>query len=175
MEKILKTPLSDKEIKDLTAGDLVYLSGTVYTARDAAHKRLTEMLEKNELLPFDFDGQAVFYAGPCPNKPGEIIGSIGPTTSGRMDTYAPALIKKGLKIMIGKGQRNDAVKAAIQKHKGIYFAAIGGAAALLSQCVKSVEIIAFEDLGTEAIRKLEVEKMPVVVAVDAQGGDVYRR
>ena len=172
-EKYLQTPLSDKDMAELSAGDIVYLSGIVYTARDAAHKRLVEFLDKDEKMPFDFEGQVVYYAGPCPAKPGMVIGSVGPTTSGRMDAYSPRLIKKGLKGMIGKGLRDAAVKDAIVEKGGVYFAAIGGAAALMSQCVKSVEVIAFEDLGTEAIRRMTVENLPVVVAVDSKGRDVY--
>lgn len=172
-EKHLQTPLSDKDIAELSAGDMVYLSGTVYTARDAAHKRMVELLDKGEPMPFDFEGQVVYYAGPCPAKPGMVIGSVGPTTSGRMDAYSPRLINQGLKGMIGKGLRDAAVKKAIVDQGGVYFAAIGGAAALMSQCVKSAEVIAFEDLGTEAIRRLTIENLPVVVAVDSKGRDVY--
>lgn len=173
-EKYLKTPLSDKDMAELSAGDMVYLSGTVYTARDAAHKRLVELLDQGEPMPFDFEGQVVYYAGPCPAKPGMVIGSVGPTTSGRMDAYSPRLIRHGLKGMIGKGLRDAAVKEAIVETGGVYFAAIGGAAALMSQCVKSAKVIAFDDLGTEAIRKLTIENLPVVVAVDSKGRDVYK-
>jgi fumarate hydratase subunit beta len=173
--KIIQTPLSDATIAGLSAGDLVYLSGPVYTARDAAHQRLVEGLDQGLTPPFDFQGQVVYYAGPCPAKPGRIIGSVGPTTSGRMDAYSPRLIERGLKAMIGKGLRDQAVMEAIVKHGGIYFAAIGGAAALMSQCVKEVEMVAYEDLGTEAIRRLRLEMMPVVVAVDARGREAYRR
>ncbi len=170
----LKTPLSDEVIKGLKAGDLVFLTGVIYTARDAAHKKLTELIEKAEEMPFDFNGQTVYYAGPSPAKPGKPIGSIGPTTSGRMDAYSPALIKAGLKSMVGKGFRSDAVIDAIKQHGGIYFAAVGGAAALMAKCVKSAEVIAFEELGTEAIRKLEVENLPLIVAVDSKGNDFYK-
>ncbi|UQZ88155.1 fumarate hydratase [Deltaproteobacteria bacterium Smac51] len=173
-KKIIKTPLSDETMRGLRAGEMVYISGTVYTARDAAHKRLVEMIEKGEPMPFDFAGQVVYYAGPCPNKPGFVIGSVGPTTSGRMDAYTPALIDRGLKAMIGKGLRDETVIKGIVDKGGVYFAAIGGAAALMSQCVKEVEIIAFEDLGTEAIRKLTVEELPVVVAIDSLGNNVYQ-
>lgn len=172
-EKILTTPISYDKIKDLKAGDMAYITGTVYTGRDAAHKRMSEMLERKEEMPFDFSGQIIYYAGPCPNKPGQVIGSVGPTTSGRMDAYSPTLIKEGLKFMIGKGRRDEKVIEAIKAHKGMYFAAIGGAAALMSKCVKSAEVIAFEDLGTEAIRKLYVEKLPVIVVVDSVGKSVY--
>jgi fumarate hydratase subunit beta len=160
-------------MRGLKAGEMLYLSGPVYTARDAAHKRLVEMLDRGESMPFDFTGQAVYYAGPCPNKPGEVIGSVGPTTSGRMDAYTPRLIERGLKAMIGKGLRDEAVVRSIVEHGGVYFAAIGGAAALMSQCVTSADMIAFEDLGTEAIRKLTVEELPLVVAVDSMGNSAY--
>lgn len=173
-EHFIETPLTSEAIASLSAGDMVYLSGTVYTARDAAHKRLVELLDGGQPLPFDFDGQVVYYAGPCPAKPGMVIGSVGPTTSGRMDAYSPRLIKQGLKAMIGKGLRDKAVKTAIVENGGIYFAAIGGAAALMSQCVKEAKVIAFEDLGTEAIRRLRIEKLPVVVAVDSTGRDIYK-
>ena len=173
--KIINTPLSDATIQSLTAGEMVYISGPVYTARDAAHKRLAAMIEAGEPMPFDFQGQIVYYAGPCPAKPGQVIGSVGPTTSGRMDAYTPALIEHGLKAMIGKGLRDEAVRRAVIGHGGVYFAAIGGAAALMSRCVKSVEMVAFEDLGTEAIRRLVLEEMPVIVALDSRGRDVYQR
>lgn len=174
-EHFLQTPLSSEEIAALSAGDMAYLSGTVYTARDAAHKRLVEMLDAGQALPFALEGQAVYYAGPCPAKPGMVIGSVGPTTSGRMDAYSPRLIKQGLRIMIGKGLRDKAVKESIIENGGIYFAAIGGAAALMSQCVKEAEVIAFEDLGAEAIRRLRIENLPVVVAIDSKGRDIYQR
>ncbi len=173
--KVLEIPLSDEGMRGLKAGEMVRLSGPVYTARDAAHKRLVELIETGGPLPFDFKGQVVYYAGPCPNKPGFVIGSVGPTTSGRMDAYTPTLIGRGLKAMIGKGLRDEAVVKSIMEHGGVYFAAIGGAAALMSQCVKAVEMIAFEDLGTEAVRKLTVEELPVVVAVDSRGDSVYQR
>lgn len=173
-EKIITTPIKDEDIINLKAGEMVFISGTVYTSRDAGHKRLVEMLEKGEEMPFDFEGQVVYYAGPCPNKPGHVIGSIGPTTSGRMDLYSPKLIENGLKCMIGKGLRSDEVKESIKTYKGVYFVAIGGAAALMAKSVKSAEVIGFQDLGTEAIRKLEVEKLPVIVALDCHGGNVYK-
>ena len=169
----LTAPFTDKDIKKLKTGDMVYISGTIYTARDAAHKQLCELLEQGKEMPFDFDGAAVFYAGPCPAKPEKPIGSIGPTTSGRMDLYSPALIEKGLKVMIGKGFRSQEVIDAIVKNGGIYFAAIGGAAALMAKCVEDAQVIAFEELGTEAIRKLVVKNMPVIVAIDSKGNDVY--
>ncbi len=170
----LTTPFNDSDIKRLKAGDMAYISGTIYTARDAAHKKMCELAQNGEPMPFNFKGTAVYYAGPCPAKPGEAIGSIGPTTSGRMDIYTPILMEKGLKIMIGKGFRSKEVKQSIIKHSGVYFAAIGGAAALMSQCVKSAKVIAFEELGTEAIREIEVEDLPVVVAVDSNGTDIYK-
>lgn len=171
--RTIHTPLTDDVIKSFKAGEAINITGTVYTARDAAHKRMCEMLKNREELPFDVKGQIVYYVGPCPNKPGEAIGSAGPTTSLRMDAYSPTLMKVGLKAMIGKGSRNDEVKQAIQEHTGVYFIAIGGAAALMSQSVKKAEVIAFDDLGPEAIRKLEVENLPVIVAFDCHGNDVY--
>ena len=171
----ISVPLTDETIKSLRCGEIVYITGSIYTARDAAHKRMAEMLESGQEMPFDFEGSVVFYAGPSPTQPGMVIGSIGPTTAGRMDNFAPALIAHGLKAMIAKGFRSDAVKQAIVEHGGVYFAGVGGIAALMSQCVKSVELVAFEDLGTEAIRRLEVEKLPVVVAIDSAGNDVYDR
>lgn len=173
-KKILQAPFSDETIRSLRAGDMVYISGTVYTTRDAAHKRLFEMIQSGEPMPFDFSGQAVYYAGPAPAKPGKPIGSVGPTTGGRMDAYSPTLISHGLKVMIGKGTRSAEVIEAMKKYTGVYFAAIGGAAALMAKCVESAEIIAFDELGTEAIRKLQVKELPVVVAVDCRGNDVYR-
>lgn len=172
-KKIITTPLTDETIRNLTAGEMVYISGMVYTARDAAHKRLAEQIEKQEPLPFDFQGQIVYYAGPCPNRPEQIIGSIGPTTSGRMDAYSPLLIRHGLKAMIGKGLRNQEVINAMKEETGVYFAAIGGAAALMSRCIKKSQTIAYDDLGTEAIRALTVEELPVIVAIDSSGNSVY--
>ena len=169
----LTTPISDETLMKLKAGDRVTVSGTVYTARDAAHKRLTEALEKGEKAPFDFFGQIVFYAGPCPAPPGKPIGSVGPTTAGRMDSYAPRLIEAGLKIMIAKGGRSTEVMEAIKKHGGLYFAAVGGVAALMAKCVTSSQVAFYEDLGTEAIRKLTVEKMPLIVAIDGMGRSVW--
>ena len=169
----LTTPLLDETIAGLTTGQMVYLSGTVYTARDAAHKRLVDMLQSGEAAPFPFTGEVVFYAGPCPNPPGRVIGSIGPTTSGRMDAYTPFLIRRGLKAMIGKGLRNVNVIEAIRECGGVYFAAIGGAAAQMSRCVKEAKVVAFDDLGTEAIRQLTVERLPLIVAIDANGNCIY--
>lgn len=153
---------------------MVYISGTIYTARDAAHKRLCEMLDAGEPMPFDFEGQAVYYAGPCPAKPGQPIGSVGPTTGGRMDAYSPRLIQQGLRVMIGKGSRSEEVIDALKEHTGVYFAAIGGAAALMAKAVKEAEVIAFDELGTEAIRRLRVEELPVIVAIDHEGNDMYK-
>jgi fumarate hydratase subunit beta len=169
----LKTPLTDEAVEKLHAGDRVLLTGVIYTGRDAAHKRLFELLQRGEALPVDLRGQVIYYVGPTPAKPGHAIGSAGPTTSGRMDAYAPALIAAGLKGMIGKGLRNDDVKRAMKEHKAVYFGATGGAAALLAKRIKSCEIVAYEDLGTEAIRRLEVEDFPVIVINDAHGGDLY--
>ena len=173
--RVLKAPFTDDVVRSLKAGDMVYISGTIYTARDAAHKRLVEMLADGQPMPFDFGGQAVYYAGPCPAKPSKPIGSVGPTTGGRMDAYSPTLIAEGLKVMIGKGSRSKEVVDALKQYTGVYFAAIGGAAALMAKCVKSAEIIAFDDLGTEAIRRLEVEELPVIVVLDCQGNNAYER
>jgi fumarate hydratase subunit beta len=171
----IKSPLDEETIKKLKAGDQVFISGIIYTARDAAHKRLVEALDKGEKLPFDLTNQTVYYMGPSPAKPGQVIGSAGPTTSGRMDSYAPRLMAAGLKGMIGKGNRSPAVKDAIKKYKAVYFAAIGGAGALISRSIKKAEVIAYEDLGAEAIRRLEVENFPVTVINDIYGGDLYEQ
>jgi len=164
---------NDKKIKSLRVGDTISLTGVVYTARDAAHKRMVQLLDEGEPLPFDVCGQAVYYAGPCPAPPERVIGSIGPTTSGRMDSYAPRLIKEGLRVMIGKGNRSRAVVNAIYEHSGLYLGAVGGAGALLSFCIERSEIVAFEDLGTEAVHKLVVREMPLVVAIDSYGGNIF--
>jgi fumarate hydratase subunit beta len=169
------TPLTDDVIKTLKAGQMVHITGDLYTARDLAHIRLMELLDNNKPMPFDFKGNIVFYAGPSPTPEGMVSGSIGPTTAGRMDLYAPVLIGHGLKAMLGKGLRSSATKQAIKEHCGIYFAGTGGIAALMSKCVKSVDLVAFEDLGTEAIRKLRVEKLPAIVAIDCEGNDIYQR
>ncbi|MDD2418875.1 MAG: Fe-S-containing hydro-lyase [Bacteroidales bacterium] len=171
----LETPFQDSRLKELNAGDMVYISGTIFSARDAAHKKMCELAADNQPMPFDFNGTAVYYAGPCPAKPGEPIGSVGPTTSGRMDLYSPTLIQKGLKVMIGKGLRSKEVTESIVEHGGVYFAAIGGAAALMAKCVKSAKVIAFEELGTEAIRELVVEELPVIVAIDSKGDNMYQK
>ncbi len=173
MKKIITTPLTDDVVDELKIGDQVYISGTIYTARDAAHKRLVELIQKGEKLPLDLNGQIIFYAGPSPTKPGAAIGSIGPTTSYRMDAYTPILLKNGLKGMIGKGSRSIEVVNAMVQYKSVYFAAIGGAAALAAKRVKKSEVIAYPELGAEAIRRLEVEEFPVTVVNDARGGDLY--
>ncbi len=169
----LRTPLDNSIIEKLKAGDKVRISGVLYTARDAAHKRLLEMIESGKELPFDVKGQLIYYVGPTPAKPGHVIGSAGPTTSYRMDTYAPTLIKMGLKGTIGKGNRSKEVRDAMKMYKAVYFAAVGGAAALIAKTIKSVEIIAFEDLGAEAIRKIEVDNFPAIVVNDTTGRDLY--
>jgi len=169
----IKSPLDEETIKELKAGDQVSITGVIYTARDAAHKRLVEALDKGEKLPFDITNQIVYYMGPSPAKPGHVIGSAGPTTSGRMDSYAPRLMAVGLKGMIGKGNRSQAVKDAMKKYKVVYFAAIGGAGVIASKSIKKAEVIAYEDLGAEAIRRLEVENFPATVINDIYGGDLY--
>lgn len=173
MNKTIQTPLTKEKIKDLKAGDNVLLSGIIYSARDSAHKRMIEALNNGEELPFDIKDQIIFYVGPCPQKPGQVIGSAGPTTSGRMDAYAPELIKKGLSGMIGKGLRSKEVVDSMMENGAIYFTAIGGAGALIADCITSQEIIAYEDLGTEAIRKLEVKDLPVIVVIDSEGNNLY--
>ncbi len=174
MTKIVKTPLTEETVKGLKAGDRVLLNGIIYTGRDAAHKRLMEMLERGEKLPLELEGQVIYYVGPCPAKPGRVIGSAGPTTSGRMDPYTPRLLEKGLKGMIGKGLRSKEVVEAIKKHRAVYFAAIGGAGALLAESIKGAEVLAFEDLGPEAIYRLRVENFPVTVVIDCEGNDLYK-
>ncbi len=169
----LKTPLSDEDVMNLKAGDIVYLSGIMFTARDAAHKRLVDLIENKEELPFQLDGAVIYFVGPTPPKPGEPIGSAGPTTSYRMDSYSPTLIRHGLKGMIGKGKRNQEVKDACKEHKAVYFGATGGAGALLGKLIKEAEVIAYEELGPEAIRMLRVENFPVTVINDAYGNDLY--
>ena len=173
MEKYLTAPFTAEKITQLKAGDYVYITGTVYTARDAAHKRMMETLERGEELPFNIDGQLIYYLGPSPAREGRVIGSAGPTTSSRMDKYAPGLLDLGLRGMIGKGKRNKQVIDAIVRNKAVYCAAVGGAGALLSRCIKKAEVIAYEDLGTEAIRKLEVENLPVIVVIDSEGRNQY--
>jgi fumarate hydratase subunit beta len=172
--KQITTPLNEDVIENLRAGDSVLVSGIIYTARDTAHKRLIELLDQGGTLPIDIRGQIICYAGSAPAKPGRPVGSIGPTTSCRMDTFTPRLIELGLKGMIGKGNRSEEVKEAIVKYKAVYFGAIGGAAALMARNVKKAEVVAYEDLGPEAIQKLEVENFPVVVVNDCHGGDLYQ-
>ena len=173
MEKYIKAPISDEDAKNLRAGDYVYITGTIYTARDAAHKRMAEALAEGKPLPVDMKNNIIYYMGPSPAREGRPIGSAGPTTASRMDKYAPDLLDLGLKGMIGKGKRSDAVKAAIIRNGAVYFAAVGGAGALLSQRIKSSEVIAYDDLGTEAIRRLEVENFPVIVVIDSEGNNLY--
>lgn len=170
----ITTPLTKETIRTLKAGDRVLISGTIYTARDAAHKRMTEELNAGCQLPFDVKEQIIFYAGPCPERPGCVIGSIGPTTSQRMDKYSPILFEKGLSGAIGKGKIGDEVIEAIIENNCVYFGTIGGAGALLAKCVRKQEVIAYADLGTEAVRRLEVEDFPAVVLVDCEGGSLLK-
>ncbi len=169
----LKPPLRNEDLEKLKIGDRVWINGVVYTGRDAAHRRLFDLLIAGKDLPFDIKGQIIYYVGPTPARPGQVFGSAGPTTSYRMDPYAPALIEKGLKGMIGKGMRSDVVKEAMRKYKAVYFAATGGAGALLAKRVKEAQIVAYEDLGPEAIRRLEVDDLPVIVVNDVRGNDLY--
>lgn len=175
MEKYINTPIDDIIVSELKAGDYVYLTGTVYTARDAAHKRLYEALQRGEDIPLELQNNIIYYLGPSPAREGQVIGSAGPTTSSRMDKYTPLLLEKGLKGMIGKGKRSDEVIESMHKNHAVYFAAIGGAGALLSKCIKKSEVIAYEDLGTEAIRKLEVENLPIIVVIDDEKTNLYNR
>ena len=174
MPKIINLPLTEKDITGLEAGDNVLLNGVLYVARDAAHKRIVEALEKGQTPPFEIKGQTIYYMGPAPAKPGEVIGSAGPTSSYRMDIYTLPLLKAGLKGMIGKGQRTLLVVDALKKYKAVYFAAIGGAGALISKSITRSEVIAYEELGAEAVRRLEVENFPVTLINDIYGGDLYR-
>jgi len=173
MAKKITLPLTNDVLKDLKAGDNLLLSGIVYVARDAAHKRMVEALDKGQPLPFDIKGATIYYMGPSPARPGRVIGSAGPTTSGRMDAYAPRLMAEGLKGMIGKGLRSKSVRDAIVKHKAVYLGAIGGAGATISKSIKKADVIAYEELGAEALRRLEVEDFPVTVVDDIYGGDLY--
>ena len=170
----LTTPLSDETISELKSGDIVYLSGTIFTARDAAHKRLVDLLDAGKELPFDVKGAVIYFVGPTPPKPGDPIGSAGPTTSYRMDSYSPRLIAEGLKGMIGKGKRDKNVTDACQEHKAVYFGATGGAGALLGKQIRSAEVIAYPELGPEAVRRLTVEDFPVTVINDTFGNDLYQ-
>lgn len=172
-EKYINTPITEQDIESLETGDMVYISGTIYTARDAAHKRLYEAIQAHQEIPVDLKDNIIYYLGPSPAREGQVIGSAGPTTSSRMDKYTPLMLEHGLKGMIGKGKRSEQVITSMVDNKAVYFAAIGGAGALLSKCIKKAEVIAYEDLGTEAIRKLEVEKLPVIVVIDSKGNNLY--
>lgn len=173
MERHITLPLTEELARTLHAGDTVYLTGTIYTSRDAGHKRMCEALARGEELPFDPKDTTIYYVGPTPAKPGQVIGSAGPTTSGRMDAYAPTMMSVGARGMIGKGARLPEVVEAMKKYDGVYFGAIGGAGALLAKCIKKAELIAYEDLGAEALRKLYVEDMPLVVIIDSEGNNLY--
>ena len=175
MDRYINAPISDEDAKQLRAGDCVYLTGTIYTARDAAHKRMYETLKEGGELPLNLHGETIYYMGPSPAREGRPIGSAGPTTSSRMDKYTPDFLDRGLKGMIGKGKRSEEVKAAIVKNRAVYFAAVGGAGALLSRSIKSSRIVAYEDLGTEAVRKLQVENFPAIVVIDSLGNDLYQK
>ena len=173
MQKKITSPFNDKTIADLKAGDQVLISGVMYVGRDAAHKRLVETMNKGEKMPFDVKGQVVYYMGPSPTKPGNVIGSSGPTTSGRMDAYTPRMLEAGLKGMVGKGLRTKEVKDAIKKYKAVYLAGVGGAAALIAKRIVKSEIIAYEELGPEALLRIEVKDFPAIVINDMYGGDLY--
>jgi fumarate hydratase subunit beta len=173
MERRLTAPLSDEDIRRVNAGDTVYLTGIIFTARDAAHRRIAQLLDEGSPLPFDLKGGTVYYSGPCPAPPGLPIGSCGPTTSSRMDGWSPRLIALGLKVIIGKGQRSSEVKKAIEDNCGLYLCATGGAGALYARCVKSARVVAFEDLGAEAVRELEVQDMPLIAGIDCRGNDLF--
>lgn len=173
MDKYISAPISSETAKELRAGDYVYITGTIYTARDAAHKRMYEALEEGKELPINLTNNIIYYMGPSPAREGRAIGSAGPTTASRMDKYTPDFLDRGLKGMIGKGKRTEAVREAILRNGAVYFAAVGGAGALLSRTIKSSKVIAYEDLGTEAIRELQVENFPVIVVIDSEGGNLY--
>lgn len=173
MNRYIKAPLIEKDVQDLRSGDYVYITGTIYTARDAAHKRMYEALQNGEKIPIELKNNIIYYMGPSPAREGKAIGSAGPTTASRMDKYTPLLLDLGLKGMIGKGKRMDIVQSSLVKNKAVYFAAVGGAGALLSKCILTSEVIAYDDLGTEAIRKLEVENFPVIVVIDSKGNNLY--
>lgn len=173
MDKYIKAPIDDEVVNSLKAGDYVYITGTIYTARDAAHKRIYEAINNGESIPFELKNNIIYYLGPSPAREGQVIGSAGPTTSSRMDKYTPLLLEHGLKGMIGKGKRSNEVIKSMHKNNAVYFAAIGGAGALLSKCIKKAEVIAYDDLGTEAIRKLEVENLPTIVVIDNQENNMY--
>ena len=173
MDRYMRAPLDKEEVRALEAGDYVYITGTIYTARDAAHLRMSEALDRGEELPIDLNNNIIYYMGPTPAREGRAIGSAGPTTASRMDKYAPRLLDLGLTGMIGKGRRKPEVTDAIVRNGAVFFAAVGGAGALLSKCIKKAEVIAYDDLGTEAIRKLEVENFPVIVVIDSKGRNLY--
>ena len=173
MNKTIQVPLSEEDINTLKAGDYVYLSGIIYTARDAAHKRMYESMHKGESLPIELNGNVLYYLGPSPAREGQVIGSAGPTTSSRMDKYTTEMLDKGIKGMVGKGKGSPEVIEAMKRNGAVYFAAVGGAGALLSKCIKKAEVIAYDDLGTEAIRKLEIENLPVIVVIDKDGNNLY--
>lgn len=173
MDKHIEAPFGEEAARQLKSGDYVYITGTIYTARDAAHKRMYEALEKGEELPFDLKNNVIYYMGPSPARQGRPIGSAGPTTASRMDKYTPSLLDLGLRGMIGKGKRTDAVRQAVVKNGAVYFAAVGGAGALLSKSILASEVIAYDDLGTEAIRKLQVKDFPVIVVIDTEGNNLY--
>jgi fumarate hydratase subunit beta len=173
MDRYMQAPLDKEEVKALEAGDYVYITGTIYTARDAAHLRMSEALDRGEELPIDLNNNIIYYMGPTPAREGRVIGSAGPTTASRMDKYAPRLLDLGLTGMIGKGRRKPEVTDSIVRNGAVFFAAVGGAGALLSKCIKKAEVIAYDDLGTEAIRKLEVENFPVIVVIDSKGRNLY--
>ena len=173
MEDKIQVPFQENQVEQLKAGDYVYLSGTIYTARDAAHKRMYESMQRGEELPISLEGNILYYLGPSPAREGQVIGSAGPTTSSRMDKYTPDMLAAGLKGMVGKGKRSQAVIDAMKKYKAVYFAAVGGAGALLSKCIKEAEVVAYDDLGTEAIRRLTIENLPVIVVIDSQGRNLY--
>ena len=175
MEHYVNLPLTPEKVRTLRAGDTVYLTGEIYTSRDAGHKRMVELLARGEALPFDPMNATIYYVGPSPARPGQVIGSAGPTTSGRMDAYAPTMLSVGARGMIGKGARSEAVVEAMKEHCGVYFGAIGGAGALLARCIKKSELIAWEDLQSEALRRLWVEHMPLVVVIDCEGNDLYEQ
>lgn len=173
MKKIIQVPLTKEETEQLKAGDYVYLTGTIYTARDAAHKRMYESMKKGETLPIKLEGNVIYYLGPSPAREGQVIGSAGPTTSSRMDKYTPDMLDAGLKGMVGKGKRSPEVIEAMKRNHAVYFAAVGGAGALLAQCIKEAEVVAYDDLGTEAIRKLRIEELPAIVVIDKEGNNLY--
>lgn len=174
MDTHINTPLTKEKVKDLHAGDYVYITGTIYSARDAAHLRMYDSVNAGGALPFDIKDQIIYYLGPTPAREGQVIGSAGPTTSSRMDRYTPTLLDMGMNGMIGKGKRSEAVIESMKKNTAVYFAAVGGAGALLSKCIKKSKVIAYDDLGTEAIREMYVEDLPVIVVIDTEGNNMYR-